>query len=103
MVSWMIGRNLFYKYFLDADWAIDTFSWHWLSCNAFFEDSHTTQMKDTQKYFKKCDPEGLFIREFVPELQRYPNKYIYEPWKAPLDQQIECGCIIGEDYPYPFK
>lgn len=31
----------------------------------------------------------------------YPTKYIYEPWKAPVEVQRQCGCVVGKDYPRP--
>jgi cryptochrome len=37
----------------------------------------------------------------LPVLAKMPDKYIYEPWKAPLDVQRAAGCIIGKDYPAP--
>ena len=43
----------------------------------------------------------MYIRRYVPKLAKYPAKYIYEPWKAPLDVQAACNCIIGKDYPNP--
>ena len=35
-ITWEAGRDIFEKYLLDADWHINNFSWHWLSCSAFF-------------------------------------------------------------------
>jgi cryptochrome len=37
----------------------------------------------------------------VPELARFPAKYIYEPWKAPIADQTKAGCRVGVDYPKP--
>ena len=50
---------------------------------------------------KKTDPDGNYIRHYLPQLAKYPTKYIYEPWKAPVSVQQECGCVIGVDYPHP--
>jgi deoxyribodipyrimidine photo-lyase len=47
------------------------------------------------------DPEGRFIRHYVPELQRVPNEYLAEPHKMPSELQRNVGCIIGRDYPEP--
>lgn len=45
---------------------------------------------------------NIIICNFVCWLQaRYPARYIYEPWKAPLSVQRESGCVIGEGYPKP--
>lgn len=48
---------------------------------------------------KKTDPNGDYIRKYLPALSKYPAKYIYEPWKAPLNVQQDCGCIVGKGYP----
>ena len=42
-----------------------------------------------------------FIRHWVPELSKYPSKFIFEPHLAPLSVQESADCIIGEDYPKP--
>ena len=47
------------------------------------------------------DPEGHFIRRWVPELARVPVEYIAEPHRMPADVQALTGCHIGRDYPAP--
>jgi deoxyribodipyrimidine photo-lyase len=47
------------------------------------------------------DPEGLFIRRWVPELARVPLPYLAEPWKMDASIQHMAGCWIGKDYPLP--
>ena len=42
-----------------------------------------------------------FFRKYLPQLKKFPEKYIYEPWTAPLSVQQAAGCIIGKDYPKP--
>jgi cryptochrome len=44
---------------------------------------------------KKYDADGKFVKHYLPALRKFPAKYIYEPWKAPLSMQKEAGCIIG--------
>jgi cryptochrome len=46
---------------------------------------------------QKWDKEGKFVRRYVPELEHYPTKYIYEPWKAPIQDQKKAGCLITDD------
>jgi cryptochrome len=48
---------------------------------------------------KKSDANGDYIRKYLPQLAKYPAKFIYEPWKAPLSVQQDCGCVIGKGYP----
>ena len=47
------------------------------------------------------DPEGIFIKRYVPELEAVPAEHIAEPQKMPGDLQRRLGCIIGRDYPAP--
>lgn len=47
------------------------------------------------------DPEGLFIRRWVPELAGVPGGLLAEPWRMPADLQQRVGCVIGRDYPAP--
>ncbi|MCY7919913.1 FAD-binding domain-containing protein [Bacillus vallismortis] len=50
---------------------------------------------------KRFDPDGLFIRRYIPELKHIPDEFFHEPWEmAPLIQ-ASSSCIIGEDYPKP--
>ncbi|PRW57446.1 deoxyribodipyrimidine photo-lyase [Chlorella sorokiniana] len=62
--------------------------------NTFRVYSPTKQVQDQ-------DPEGVFIRKYVPELARVPKQHLAEPWKMPLAAQQAAGCIIGRDYPAP--
>jgi len=96
-VSWELGRNVFEKYLVDKDWSINNFSWHWLSCSAFFHAYFRCYGPTT--FFKKTDRKGAYIRKHVPILKNYPDKFIYEPWLAPISTQKAAGCIIGKDYP----
>jgi cryptochrome len=43
---------------------------------------------------QKWDKDGAFVRRYVPELEKFPTKYIYEPWKAPIQDQKKAGCLI---------
>ena len=53
------------------------------------------------KQVKDHDPEGQFIRRFVPELANVPAEFLAEPHKMPLSMQSLAGCRIGKDYPKP--
>ncbi len=52
---------------------------------------------------KKFDPDGRYIRRFVPELSRVPTEKIHEPWTMTPEEQAAAGCRIGVggDYPAP--
>jgi len=65
---------------------------------------------DAQPYFRvfnpwtqgeKYDPDGEYIRKWVPELKDVPDKHIHNPYKMNKLQQNDCGVEIGKDYPEP--
>ena len=43
----------------------------------------------------------IVYRRYIPALRKMPLKYLFQPWKAPLDVQEKAGCVIGNDYPKP--
>lgn len=97
--SWEEGRNIFDKYLIDADWSINNANWMWLS--ASFEITESAKIYCPINFYKKYDPDGSYIRKYVPELKDFPKEYIYSPWKAPLSVQIKAKCVIGTHYPSP--
>lgn len=97
--SWEDGRDVFDKYLLDADWAINSGNWMWLSASAFF--SQYFRVYSPISFGKQYDKEGEYIKKYVPVLKDMPSKYIYEPWTAPQQVQKTANCIIGVDYPKP--
>eukprot|EP00811_Abedinium_folium_P025535 NODE_3648_length_2004_cov_7.693127.p1 GENE.NODE_3648_length_2004_cov_7.693127~~NODE_3648_length_2004_cov_7.693127.p1 ORF type:complete len:534 (-),score=79.26 NODE_3648_length_2004_cov_7.693127:342-1943(-) len=103
-ISWEEGRDVFDRHLLDADWSINNNNWLALSGVApwsppYFRVYHPVPKMDSSLNVR--DPEGKYIREFVPELKNMPGKYIYAPWTAPLEVQKKAGCIVGKHYPKP--
>jgi deoxyribodipyrimidine photo-lyase len=62
---------------------------------------NTLRMYSPTKQAQDQDPQGHFIRRWVPELARVPLPYLAEPWKMDISVQRMAGCIIGADYPGP--
>lgn len=62
---------------------------------------NTLRIYNPVKQAKDHDPQGVFIRRWIPELKNIPDPWIGEPWNTPQLIQQECGCIVGEDYPWP--
>lgn len=62
---------------------------------------NTIRIYNPIKQGKDHDPEGVFIKKWVPELQCLPTAYIYEPWKIPPIEAALIGFIPGKTYPYP--
>jgi deoxyribodipyrimidine photo-lyase len=59
------------------------------------------RMYNPVKQSQDQDPDGVFIKKWVPELARFPQSYIHEPWTCPPLIQSEAGVILGRDYPLP--
>ena len=97
--SWEKGAAVFEEYLIDADWSINNFNWQWLSCTAHFYQYF--RCYSPVAFGQKTDKNGDYIRKWLPQFKKFPAKFIYEPWKAPLTVQKECGVIIGKDYPHP--
>lgn len=96
---WEEGVRVFDLFLLDSDWALNNANWQWLSCSNFFYQYF--RCYSPIAFGKKTDPEGKYIRKWLPQLANFSSRYIFEPWKAPLSVQRESGCIIGTDYPHP--
>ncbi|CAH9108449.1 unnamed protein product [Cuscuta epithymum] len=98
-IHWEKGRDIFERLLIDSDWAINNGNWLWLSCSSFSYQYH--RIYSPVSFGKKYDPNGEYIRHFLPVLKDMPKEYIYEPWTAPLSVQQKVKCVIGIDYPKP--
>lgn len=98
-ICWEEGFKVFEKYQLDAEWSLNAGCWMWLSCSAFF--AKHPQWMCPVGLGEHMDPQGKYVRKYVPELKDFPDKYIYQPWTAPLELQKAANCIVGTDYPQP--
>jgi len=79
---WELGRDVFDKYLLDSDYALNNANWLWLSSSAFFHQYW--KVYSPISFFQSKDKHGAYIRKWVPILKSYPDEYIYEPWTAPV-------------------
>jgi cryptochrome len=70
-------------------------NWQWLSCTAFYAQFY--RCYSPMAFGKKWDDNGDFIRKYVPELKDVPKKYIYEPHKAPIQDQKKAKVVIKGD------
>lgn len=100
MIDWREGARWFWDTLVDADLANNSMGWQWTAgCGA-----------DAAPYFrvfnpvlqsKKFDPDGEYVRRWLPALQALPERWIHEPWNAPTEVLQEAGVQLGDDYPEP--
>jgi deoxyribodipyrimidine photo-lyase len=99
-IAWQKGAAWFFDHLLDADIGNNSYNWQWsagtgLDAQPFFRIFNPTLQS------KKFDPQGYYIRKWVPELKNLPPKYLHTPWKAP-DKVLEAADLkLGRDYPFP--
>lgn len=99
-IDWRQGMAWFWDTLVDADIASNTASWQWVAgCGA-----------DAAPYFRifnpmtqatKFDPDGAYIRQWVPELAAVPTRWLAAPWQAPTDVLRQAGVVLGQSYPRP--
>jgi cryptochrome len=94
-ISWERGAEVFEELLVDHEAACNIGNWQWLSCTAFFAQFY--RCYSPIAFGKKWDDNGDYIRRYVPELKDMPKKYIYEPHKAPIQDQKKAGVTIKGD------
>ena len=100
LIPWQAGEAWFWDCLCDADEAANGASWQWVAgCGA-----------DAAPYFRifnpvlqgrKFDPDGAYIRRFVPELAKLPLAVLHAPWEADSALLAAAGVRLGASYPHP--
>jgi deoxyribodipyrimidine photo-lyase len=98
--DWREGETWFWDTLVDADPASNAASWQWVAGSG----------ADAAPYFRifnptlqgeKFDGEGDYVRRYVPELARLPDRFLHQPERAPGLVLSEAGVKLGRDYPVP--
>ena len=100
LIDWRAGEAWFRDTLVDADLANNVANWQWTAgCGA-----------DAAPYFRifnpvgqgrKFDPDGAYVRRWVPELARLPTPYLHQPWEAPAPVLRDAGVELGASYSRP--
>jgi deoxyribodipyrimidine photo-lyase len=75
--------------------------WSQLQMQAGTTGINTTRVYNPLKQAQDHDPQGHFVRRWLPALRQVPDAWLFEPWRMPLDLQRRCGLRVGEDIPVP--
>lgn len=100
LVDWRSGERVFMQRLIDGDPASNNGGWQW-TAGTGTDAAPYYRVFNPVLQSKKFDPDGVYLRRWVPELARVPTRIIHEPWRMGDELQREAGCIIGVDYPAP--
>lgn len=100
LIPWQDGAVWFWDTLVDADLANNSVSWQWVAgCGV--DAAPFFRIFNPMLQGRRFDPEGAYVRRWVPELANLPDKYIHQPWTAPKNILKDSGDSIGNDYPFP--
>ncbi|KAF7837472.1 cryptochrome-1-like isoform X1 [Senna tora] len=100
LLPWRWGMKYFWDTLLDADLESDILGWQYISGS--LPDGHELErLDDPEIQGVKFDPEGDYVRHWLPELARMPTEWIHHPWDAPLIVLRAAGVELGLNYPKP--
>nr|AHZ89700.1 cryptochrome 2 variant 1 [Dimocarpus longan] len=100
LLPWRWGMKYFWDTLLDADLESDILGWQYISGS--LPDGHELARMDSPEIQgSKFDPEGEYVRQWLPELARMPTEWIHHPWDAPLTVLKAAGVELGLNYPKP--
>lgn len=100
MIDWRAGEAWFWDTLVDAGLASNVQNWQWVAGSG----------ADAAPYFRifnpvtqgrKFDADGAYVRRWVPELARLPDRWLHAPWTAPAELLAEAGVRLGSNYPRP--
>jgi len=92
LIDWRWGEAYFMQQLVDGDLAANNGGWQWAAgtgtdAQPFFRIFNPTAQGE------KFDPDGAYVKKWVPELARVPAQFIHQPWKLSQAEREHLGCV----------
>jgi deoxyribodipyrimidine photo-lyase len=100
-LDWRAGEAHFMRLLIDGDMANNNGNWQWIASVGVDPAPFYRRLYNAARHQERYDPEGEYVRRWVPELAGVPDAKLAEPWTMSEHEQEAAGCVIGRDYPEP--
>ena len=102
LIDWREGEAWFWDTLVDADLANNAANWQWVAGSGadaapFFRIFNPTAQGE------RFDPEGAYVRRWIPELASLPDRWLHAPWLAPQAVLAQAKVRLGRTYPLPIE
>ena len=89
------------KLLLDGDTSQNNGNWQWTASLGVDPAPYFKRIFNPVLQQRKFDPDGVYVKRWIPELKDVPLKRLFEPWTMSEAEQEASGCVIDRDYPGP--
>lgn len=100
LISWQQGEQWFWDTLVDADLASNAASWQWVAGSGA-DAAPYFRIFNPMKQGATFDPNGDYVRHWVPEIAALPDDVLHAPWQADAATLKAAGVVLGKSYPHP--
>jgi len=100
-LDWRHGERWFSQLLLDGEPAQNNGNWQWIASVGVDPAPAFRRIYNPTLQGRRFDPDGAYVRRYLPELTSVPDDRLFEPWMMTTAEQRASGCRIGADYPAP--
>ncbi len=100
LIDWRKGEAWFWDTLLDADLAQNAQNWQWVAGSGA-DASPWFRIFNPITQGQKFDPDGRYVKRWVPELAKLSPSFVHSPWTAPAEVLRDAGVTLGRTYPRP--
>ncbi len=99
-IAWQHGERWFWDTLVDADLGSNVLGWQWAAgCGA--DAAPFFRIFNPVRQGQRFDPDGNYVKRWIPELCNMPAKHVHSPWAAPQLVLETAGVVLGWSYPKP--